>query len=429
MEEKFLYHIWDEGHLNSDLQTIGAKALKIIYQGQFNTGRGPDFKNAIIELDGEQLRGDVEIHLKTQDWQAHNHQEDVYYNKVILHVVLEHKALYTHTIREDGAVIEILALQNNLCEDISKLLQNHETPQRRSVYCDLLSAIENDSLRLILHNAGLRRFKAKIGRFNSALSMSSFDQLFYEGLFEALGYDKNKLNTLQLAQSLPLAKLKEYKAEGMSRKELAAIYLCSSGMLKQKSTAISEALQEKLWQLYERQPWQGQKVLIDWQFFRIRPQNHPLKRILYISTLIWESLDIGLLNHFLSNTQSYIKDPKTHNKAYTSLWMVQELFEGQPLSLGKAVQNNIYLNIYLPVLALWHQKMASDTHDVFALYSAFPGLQANYVTRFMSRYMNPEQSKIADSQAIYQQGLLDIYHRFCNWHYCSECIEQTRHKR
>jgi hypothetical protein len=426
MEEKFLYHIWDERHLANELKTVSGKNLRIVYQGQFNTGRGPDFKNAIIEIQGEQLRGDIEIHLKTQDWQAHNHQEDIYYNQVILHVVLEHKTGYSHTIREDGALIEILELSTQLSEDISKLMTAHESPQRPSVYCDLLSAISNDNLRLILHSAGLRRFKAKIARFNSALSLSSFDQLFYEGLFEALGYDKNKLNTLQLAQGLPLAQLREYKAQGMSKEELAAIYLCSSDLLKAKPAIIDEALYQKLWRLYEAQAWQGRKLHIDWQLFRIRPQNHPLKRILHLTDLIWECLEGGLLQHFLTHTSAFNNDPKAHSKAYSALWPQSEIFDGYPTKIGKSVQDNIYLNILLPVTSLWTQKLSGDPQEIYNLYAAFPGLQQNYITRFMSRYMSPEQSKIADSKAIYQQGLLDIYHRFCSWHFCQECTESFK---
>ncbi|HQB97513.1 MAG TPA: DUF2851 family protein, partial [Candidatus Cloacimonadota bacterium] len=46
MEERFLYHIWDEGHLIPELRTVSGKSVRIVYQGQYNTGRGPDFKNA-----------------------------------------------------------------------------------------------------------------------------------------------------------------------------------------------------------------------------------------------------------------------------------------------------------------------------------------------------------------------------------------------
>jgi len=426
MEEKFLYHIWDEGHLSPELMTVSGKKLKIIYHGQYNTGRGPDFKNAIIEIGGEQLRGDVEIHLKTRDWQAHHHHEDQYYNRVILHVVLEHKASYTHTIREDGVLVEILMLQDKLSEDITKLLVAHETPHRRSVYCDLLSALPDDNLKSILHQAGMRRFKGKIARFNSALSMSSFDQLFYEGIFEALGYHNNKLNTLQLAQTLSLDILQEFKAEGMSKAELAAIYVCASGMLKAKTTIIDEALQHKLWQLYESQTYYARKIAIDWQFFRIRPQNHPLKRILYISDLIWENLDKGLLHHFIINTSPYADDPARHYKAFNALWQNSEIFEGNAQSIGMGVRDNIYLNILLPVLDLYYQKMAMDTRPIELLYRDFPGLQANHITRFMSGYMNENQGKLVNTKAIYQQGLLDIYHRYCNWHLCSECLKLAR---
>ncbi|HQM79680.1 MAG TPA: DUF2851 family protein, partial [Candidatus Syntrophosphaera sp.] len=75
MDEKFLYHIWDAGHLLTPLKTASGKTLQVKYQGQYNTSRGPDFHNVIIELNREILRGDVEIHLHSYDWIAHNHHE------------------------------------------------------------------------------------------------------------------------------------------------------------------------------------------------------------------------------------------------------------------------------------------------------------------------------------------------------------------
>ncbi|MCB5261591.1 MAG: DUF2851 family protein [Candidatus Cloacimonetes bacterium] len=423
MEEKFLYHIWDEGHLRPGLLAESKLPIKIVYQGQFNTARGPDFKNAIIEIAGETKRGDIEIHLKTSDWQAHNHQEDAYYNQVILHVVLKHNSSYPYTILEDGSKAEILSLEKQLSEDIQKLLAQHDESAKPAVYCDLLSAIDSDHLEAILHTAGMRRFAGKLKRFNTALSLSSFDQIFYEGIFEALGYNKNKLNTLYLAQSLPLKTLAEYKAEGMSKLQLCAIYLCASRLLKRDSGMLDETMVAGLWREYEEQPWQGQKISIDWQLFRIRPQNHPLKRLIYISDLIWEHLDGDLLKSFITATES---ETKLH-KAFGSMWIPRTPHPDLKMqTLGKSVQNNIYLNIFLPVMALWHQKMSSNADPIYQAYMDFRSLQENYVTRFMQRYLNPSQIKLANSRAIYQQGLMDIYHRFCNWHYCSECLNRAK---
>jgi hypothetical protein len=133
-----------------------------------------------------------------------------------------------------------------------------------------------------------------------------------------------------------------------------------------------------------------------------------------------------LLKHFIDNCDAHLDDPKAHFKAYQSLWRENTGFDGYALTLGRSIQSNIYLNILVPVLALWQQKMAGDTQRVTALYQSFPGLPANYITRFMSRYMKPEQVKLTEGKAIYQQGLLDIYHRYCNWHYCAECTQRSR---
>ena len=63
--EKFLYHIWDAGHLKHSLRTVSGKNLKVVYQGQLNTNSGPDFSNVIVEMDGMAVLGTVEIHLNT----------------------------------------------------------------------------------------------------------------------------------------------------------------------------------------------------------------------------------------------------------------------------------------------------------------------------------------------------------------------------
>jgi hypothetical protein len=108
MDEKFLYHVWDAGHLRSELRTVSGKPVKILFPGQFNTFRGPDFINAILNLDGHDVQGAIEIHQSTLDWQRHHHQEDHYYNSVVLHVVLNHNGELPQTQKENGEWVDIL---------------------------------------------------------------------------------------------------------------------------------------------------------------------------------------------------------------------------------------------------------------------------------------------------------------------------------
>ncbi|RLC50440.1 MAG: DUF2851 domain-containing protein, partial [Candidatus Cloacimonadota bacterium] len=61
--EKLLYHIWDAQHLQKNLKTISSRSIKVLFPGRWNTGSGPDFKDAIIEIDGIVKRGDVELEI------------------------------------------------------------------------------------------------------------------------------------------------------------------------------------------------------------------------------------------------------------------------------------------------------------------------------------------------------------------------------
>ena len=66
-----------------------SNALRVKHPGVLEpVGAGPDFKDAVISVDGVDLVCDVEIHLHARDWVYHGHHEDPNFDKVGLHVVL-----------------------------------------------------------------------------------------------------------------------------------------------------------------------------------------------------------------------------------------------------------------------------------------------------------------------------------------------------
>jgi hypothetical protein len=430
VEEKFLYHIWDAGHLSSDLRTVSGKPLRIQYQGQFNTFRGPDFVNTIINLDGEDLRGAVEIHLNTQDWLKHCHHEDQFYNQVVLHVVLNHNGVGKHTVKENGELSEILELKDQLSEDIQKLIgdirQTHV--QSGDAYCELLSAIDNDRLFAILSLYGRQRFMGKVRRFNAALSLSDFDQILYEGMMEAAGYDKNKFNMLQLAQSITFANLKEWMNGSLDSLGMTGILSGASGLIAKSKNRLSEALYQSLLQAYELQPFYARKLSIDWQLFRIRPGNHPLLRLILLSEFLYSCLKEGLLSRFLSDVEYAFPKPELRYKRFKLLFSNitnDSLLHSK--GLGRTVINNIYLNIYLPIMYLYAQKLSDTamTQSVMESWDTFAALEENYITRFMCRHINPSQISAVNKRALYQQGLIDLFYRTCRYHLCEQCKEQS----
>lgn len=425
MEEKFLYHIWDAGHLLTPLKTASGKHVQVGYQGQFNTARGPDFRNAIINLDGEILRGDVEIHVNSYDWTAHEHHEDVYFNNVILHVVLN-AGQQQFTIKENGEAVEIMELQGQLSDEIRKLLETQEAPSTngRGTYCELLSAVDNDALVSILQAWGMKRFRKKAQRFNAMLMLSDFDQVLYEGIMEAMGYDKNKHNMLNLAQAIPLSDIRAWQKEGLGALELVAILSCGSGLLDRRGKHLSDDLRELLADAYERQLYHARSLQIDWQLFRIRPLSHPLYRIFAVASLVHKTAKQGLMEFFLERVLAGKTDGKQVFQAFAGIFSDSALPGAEKMPRpGKALISNIYVNIFLPICFMYCEKHAdAETGErVIRYYSEFSGLQDNHVTRFMSRYLSPAHMRAVNGKTVLQQGLMEIFHRYCNYHLCAEC--------
>lgn len=423
MEERFLYHIWDAGHLLTPLKTASGKNVQVNYQGQFNTARGPDFRNAIVNLEGEILRGDIEIHVNSYDWVSHDHHEDAYYNNVILHVVMN-AGLQKLTIKENGEATEILELKGQVSDDIRKLLESPETSEERSTYCDLLSAVDNDSLESILHAWGLRRFRNKARRFSAALMLSDFDQVLYEGMMEALGYDKNKHNMLSLAQAIPLSDIRAWQKEGLSALELVAILSCGSGLLERCGKQLDDRLRGLLTEAWEQQSYFSRRLQIDWQLFRIRPLSHPIFRIFAMASLIHRTAEQGLMEFFRERVLANKTDGKKVFHDFAGIFAASVLPGTEKLPRpGRGLIGNIYVNIFLPVSFMYCEKHsdAENVERILNYYTQFPALQENHIIRYMGRYLSPAHMKAVNSKTVLQQGLMEIFHRYCRHHLCAEC--------
>ena len=53
-------------------RTRGGASLRVVYPGRPGVAAGPDFRNALLEVEGVDLvQGDVEIHLHQRDWESH----------------------------------------------------------------------------------------------------------------------------------------------------------------------------------------------------------------------------------------------------------------------------------------------------------------------------------------------------------------------
>jgi hypothetical protein len=56
------------------------------------------------------------------------------------------------------------------------------------------------------------------------------------------------------------------------------------------------------------------------------------------------------------------------------------------------------------------------------IYLNYSGLESNNIDQLMKQYMTEEQFLVSQKKAVYQQGLLNVYYKFCINHLCKLCL-------
>ena len=87
LTERHVQALWYDGDLRpTDLVTSVGEAVRVVHPGEWNLEAGPDFKDAVLEVGGRRVVGDVEVHIRPSDWTAHLHAGDAAYSNVVAHV-------------------------------------------------------------------------------------------------------------------------------------------------------------------------------------------------------------------------------------------------------------------------------------------------------------------------------------------------------
>ena len=294
VDENLVHHIWDDQHFsNTELRATDGREIQILKTGFWNGDAGPDFVKAEVIIDGKLYSGDVEVHVKSSEWQVHGHQADPKYNNVILHVVLWDDAINLRTGKQSGEKVPTLALSEWLDESIGKLLDDfHQKPMETSTNvaqkdCRANSIqLDLNKLAEVLESIGQERFIGKTENIQKRSLDSDLEQVLYEGVMEALGYSKNREPFLQLAKKAPFAQL-----AGRHIEEIQAILFGVAGLLP-KINAIADDASEyiarlrDLWSTADESYKCQQMQAEQWKFFRLRPSNFPPRRIAGISHIL-----------------------------------------------------------------------------------------------------------------------------------------------
>ena len=148
--ELSLQDAWNGVTPDSRLKAQGNRTVTVLSPGVWNFGSGPDFSHACIQVDGQTLKGAVEVHRLSGDWFRHGHHDDPAYDDVILHVVAEND-LTPERLSE----LPLMLIMQNPSDDISR----EELVEVKNGRCaSYFSALTRNQLRTMFVAAGMERF-------------------------------------------------------------------------------------------------------------------------------------------------------------------------------------------------------------------------------------------------------------------------------
>ncbi len=396
MPESLLAKLWSKrAARQAEFRTGNGTRFRVLYPGHPGVGAGPDFRDALLQLDGVGLvRGDVEIHLHQRDWRSHGHGSDPNYNGVVLHAALEVESPATEL--QSGRQAPVVSLQ---------ALLDGEDPPEAGANAALWEALAGhgytqpstkNELELLLERAGERRFLAKSAWFQRLLAEQEPDQVLYEGLLEGLGYRFNQQPFLKLAQRAPYDALAKAaaRASGAERAKFVESQLLA--------LAGFPALDGGSKPLSRGGGFGAAMSVKEWRLFRVRPSNHPRRRIAGAARILDRFMDAGLARGLTRAAAG----PRELTAALT----VEEGPGGKGSLIGQDRARDLAVNAALSFMhGLAKIKREPDASDAaLELYARFPKLQENELTREMAAQLVDPDWAGTVSTARRQQGLLHL---------------------
>lgn len=206
--ERLMQKIWHRGDFDgSAARTADGRTLKILHPGKWNHMGGPDFGGARIVIDGREVTGDVELHLKAKDWAAHGHASDAAYDNVVLHVVLFPSA-ESCTRGAGERLIPIFCLLPLLHHGLEEYAADEAMEQLagRPLHDAqaILGALSVDELNKALAVHAEQRWRSKVHYASERIKRLGWSGACHHAAMEILGYRFNRAAMLSVATSWPI---------------------------------------------------------------------------------------------------------------------------------------------------------------------------------------------------------------------------------
>lgn len=472
--EELICKLWEEKQFAETYSTVGGDKVQIIDCGLRDKDlSGPDYKNARIRIGNFLFVGDIEIDTTYNNWKMHGHNINKKYNKIILHVSLFNKNQSPYVYTQDGRKVPTLNLSEFLPSELipvssdnsyTKLINNNK------IKCSSQNEIiVNEEKLNLLKLLGVERFNKKSEKIFYRLkelkyietnkvkepvigyqleehfikseftNEDFFDkkiwmQLFYELIFEALGFSKNKNIMLKVAQNLNIEFFNKLGSEESVTRYYESAFFNVAGLIPEKINNPSGYIQELksnwevLGRIYDAELFDE----TDWYFFKMRPQNFPTLRLAGGARILYAIMHQNLIGRI----NQKFDEIKNHTVLMNSLrslfvikakdyWSEHYIFEKPSKSkikylVGVSRANEIMINVLLPYFKVYFDVFGKkeNSKKVLSIFSIIDQINENSIVKDVADSLGLENYV---NSTIYTQGMLELFRNYCSKDKCLDC--------
>ncbi len=369
LAEEAICRAWEEGRVASTtLRAVDGRAFQVAFPGRRQRGPGPDFRDARLYTEaGELVVGDLEVHCRAADWEAHGHGDDLAYAAVRFHLVAQ---LGPRSGPAGGAVITFKF------EAGAVPLPGWGEPCRAAA-----RRLPTAELREILRTAGRDRLAAKVARVKLWICLLGRDEALFRLLGRAFGY------------GLP--------GPGLTLPEGGVGWAGLRAQLVDLPESLRPEHAARLLALPRRVP--------DRPLVSVRPNNRPDIRLRQLAQLLASCVAGGLWAAF----EACFGEPRP----FTA---VVRLLRARVPSLGAERARVVAVNAVIPAVAAWAELIGNEglSRKAWAVWEEGPGLGENFITRYLLRRTWMLEGPLPAAE---HQGAIQLYHNLCQPGRCDFC--------
>jgi hypothetical protein len=397
-----------------NLYSIEGQKIEIIDRGKLNKHSGPDFSNAKIKIDGMYWIGNVEIHIKSDEWFKHKHNFDPAYDNTILHVVYE----FTEPCyRTNGSELCSLELKHKIPNNIVQSYEKLHYSTSKIACSEHIKNVKIIAIQQSLDRALISRIENKSEWMYDWLRKTSGDwhAVFMSALIRSFGFGINGEAFEQLAMNLPVQLMCRNAHDPL---QIEALLFGVSGFLNSNNFQDAHCLSIK-------NEWGFLKLKYNLQFMdvqtfkhmRMRPGNFPEIRLAQLSALI---LNFQSLLKCILSVQNTDEIYKNMDLVVNDYWATHSQFDKtcklKSRALSTASKQIIVINSVVPFLFVYGKNTGNEHFCTRALdmLLEIPSENNHVIDEW-------KQLGIESQSAYESQALLELKKNYCDPRLCLNC--------